>query len=147
MPRVKRKHMKIPEDFELLEDTLDAIEQKMREAENEDQEGKRKQESIWPIFRIHHQRSRYVYEMFYKKKKISRECYEFCLREGYADAALIAKWKKKGYERLCCLRCIQPKDTNFGTTCICRVPTKNLDSNVGLCECSHCGCRGCASGN
>ena len=53
--------------------------------------------------------------------KIDKEVYEFALREGYADKNLIAKWKKQGYERLCCLRCIQPKDTNYGTTCICRV--------------------------
>ena len=32
--------------------------------------------------------------MFYKKKKINRELYEFCVRNQYADAALIAKWKK-----------------------------------------------------
>ena len=32
--------------------------------------------------------------MFYKKKAISRETYNFALREGYADGALIAKWKK-----------------------------------------------------
>jgi hypothetical protein len=49
-----------------------------------------------------------------------------------------------GYERLCCLRCIQPKDHNFGTTCICRVPKKSRDEKVV--ECTHCGCRGCASG-
>jgi len=32
--------------------------------------------------------------MYYKKKEISKELYEFCLEHGYADAALIAKWKK-----------------------------------------------------
>jgi len=62
--------------------------------ENEEHEGKRKAESVWPIFRLHHQRSRYIFEMYYKKKAISRELYEFCLQEKYADASLIAKWKK-----------------------------------------------------
>lgn len=32
--------------------------------------------------------------MFYQKKAITREVYDFALREGYADANLIAKWKK-----------------------------------------------------
>jgi len=32
--------------------------------------------------------------MFYKRKAISRELYNYCLKEGYGDAALIAKWKK-----------------------------------------------------
>lgn len=55
------------------------------------------------------------------------ELYEYCIREGYADKNLIAKWKKQGYENLCCLRCIQTRDTNFGTNCICRVPKGKLE--------------------
>lgn len=55
------------------------------------------------------------------------ELYEFCLKENIADANLIAKWKKQGYENLCCLRCIQTRDTNFGTSCICRVPKAKLE--------------------
>lgn len=35
---------------------------------------------------------------------------------------------QSGYENLCCLRCIQPRDTNFGTTCICRVPKSKLET-------------------
>jgi len=84
--------------------------------------------------------------MFYKKKAISREVYNYCIKEKLADANLIAKWKKSGYERLCCLRCIQPRDHNFGTTCVCRVPTDKLE-NGKVVECVHCGCRGCASGS
>ena len=63
-------------------------------AENEPHEGKRKAETAWPIFRIHHQRSRYIFDLFYRKHEISRELYEFCLREKYADPNLVAKWKK-----------------------------------------------------
>jgi len=63
-------------------------------AENEPHEGKRKAEAVWPIFRIHHQRSRYIYELYFRRKTISRELYDYCLREGIADANLIAKWKK-----------------------------------------------------
>lgn len=55
------------------------------------------------------------------------ELYEYCIKEGYADKNLIAKWKKQGYENLCCLRCIQTRDTNFGTNCICRVPKSKLE--------------------
>ena len=96
----------------------------MRDAENESHEGKRKAESLWPIMRISHTRSRYIYELYYKREAISRELYDWLLKEGYADAkwvasssmsptlsctSLIAKWKKTGYEKLCCLRCIQTK--------------------------------------
>ena len=71
------------------------------------------------------------------------ELYDYCLKERYADANLIAKWKKQGYENLCCLRCIQTRDTNFSTNCICRVPKTKLEEGK-IVECVHCGCRGCS---
>lgn len=116
----------------------------MRDAENEPHEGKRRNESLWPIFRISHQRSRYIYDLYYKREAITRELYDWLLKNGYADGNLIAKWKKEGYEKLCCLRCIQTKDSNFGTTCICRVPIHELKEGIVV-ECQLCGCRGCSS--
>uniref|UniRef100_A0A3B3VSP0 Protein BUD31 homolog n=1 Tax=Poecilia latipinna TaxID=48699 RepID=A0A3B3VSP0_9TELE len=170
MPKVKRSRKPPPDGWELIEPTLDELDQKMREAETDPHEGKRKVEALWPIFRLHHQRSRYIYDLFYKRKAISRELYDYCIKEGYADKNLIAKWKKQGYENLCCLRCIQTRDTNFGTNCICRVPKSKLEvvsltKSFLLCalqrgvrsdvkmvcvlqgriiECTHCGCRGCS---
>uniref|UniRef100_A0A5S6QGA2 Protein BUD31 homolog n=1 Tax=Trichuris muris TaxID=70415 RepID=A0A5S6QGA2_TRIMR len=127
MNRIRAR--KPPEGWELIEASLEEFEQKMREAESEPHEGKRRVEALWPIFRIHHQRSRYIYELFYKRKAISKELYQFCLDNKLADAALIAKWKKPGFENLCCLRCIQTRDTNFGTNCICRVPKTKLEES------------------
>jgi bud site selection protein 31 len=65
---------------------LDDYAKKMRDAENESHEGKRKTESLWPIMRISHTRSRYIYELYYKREAISRELYDWLLKEGYADA-------------------------------------------------------------
>ena len=121
-------------------------------AENEPHEGKRLVETTWPIMRIHHQRSRYIFDLYHKRKAISKELFEYCCAQGLADRALCAKWRVPGYENLCCLRCIQPRETNFGTTCICRVPkhklagTGNASDQGGdktVFECPHCGCRGC----
>jgi bud site selection protein 31 len=145
MPKIRRARGKPPPDgWELIEPTLEELEGKMREAESESHEGKRRTESLWPIFKIHHQRSRYIYDLFWKRKAITRELYEYCLKEKIADANLIAKWKKNGYENLCCLRCIQVRDTNFGTNCICRVPREKLEEGKSVVECIHCGCRGCS---
>ncbi|KRY39035.1 Protein BUD31 -like protein, partial [Trichinella spiralis] len=143
MHRIRAKREMVPKDWEVIESTMEDFDRKMREAQSEPHEGKRRVESLWPIFRIHHQRSRYLFEMYYKKKEISKELYQFCLDQKLADAALIAKWKKPGFENLCCLRCIQTRDTNFGTNCICRVPKSKLDE-ARIIECVHCGCRGCS---
>ncbi|KAK0605578.1 hypothetical protein LWI29_028323 [Acer saccharum] len=145
MPKVKTNRIKYPDGWELIEPTLRELDAKMREAENDPHDGKRKCEALWPIFKIAHQKSQYIYDLYYKRNEISKELYEFCLEQGYGDRNLIAKWKKSGYERLCCLQCIQPRDHNFGTTCVCRVPKQLREAeNV---ECVHCGCRGCASGD
>lgn len=146
MPKVKRGKKLPPEGWEIIEPTLEELHRKMRLAENESNDGKRKMESVWGVMRVHHQRSRYIYEMYYKRKAITKEVYDYCLKEGYADGALIAKWKKTGYEKLCCISCIQPRDTNFGNSCICRVPRQKLDQDKVI-ECAACGCRGCASGS
>ncbi|KAG7027225.1 Protein BUD31-like 2, partial [Cucurbita argyrosperma subsp. argyrosperma] len=143
--QIKTNRVKYPEGWELIEPTLRELQAKMREAENDPHDGKRKCETLWPIFKIAHQKSRYIFDLYHRRKEISKELFEFCLDQGYADRNLIAKWKKPGYERLCCLRCIQPRDHNFATTCVCRVPKHLREEKV--IECVHCGCRGCASGD
>lgn len=42
-----------------------------------------------------------MYELYYEKEGISKELYEWLLKNGYADAQLIAKWKREGYEKVC----------------------------------------------
>ncbi|OMJ28544.1 Protein BUD31-like protein [Smittium culicis] len=145
MSKVRRKRARFPpEGFEEIEPTLKDFEQQMRDAENEPHEGKRRVEAVWPIMKIHHLRTRYIYDLYYKREAISFEVYDYCLQKKLADTNLIAKWKKPGFEKLCCLRCIQPRDTNYGTACICRVPKGKLEEGRTV-ECVHCGCRGCAS--
>ena len=72
----------------------------MKDAENASHEGKKKYEMTWPIFQITHQRSRYIYDLYYEKEAISKQLYDWLLKNGYADAMLIAKWKKQGYEKV-----------------------------------------------
>ena len=107
--------------------------------------------------------SRYIYDLYYNKEAVSKQLYDWLLKNGYADGNLIAKWKKQGYEKvrisggasvysingghglqLCCLRCIQTKETNFNATCICRVPQAQLKDDQTI-ECVSCGCHGCSS--
>ena len=48
-----------------------------------------------------HLGSRYIYDLYYDKEAISKQLYDFLLKNGYADGNLIAKWKKQGYEKVC----------------------------------------------
>ncbi|KAF0685592.1 Aste57867_22560 [Aphanomyces stellatus] len=134
-----------PPGYEYIQPVMDALESELREKTTDPHEGLRKCESMWPIHQINWQRSRYVYDMFYKYNKISREVYDYCLRMKLADANLIAKWKKPGYERLCSTFAINSKNYNYGTVSICRVPRQQLADGQLIQE-RHSGCRGCASG-
>jgi bud site selection protein 31 len=161
MPPVRSSRNKKPppSGFTDIEDTLLDYTNKMRDAQNASTAGKKKHETLWPIFQITHARSKYIYDLYYAREAISKELYDWLLKEGYADKNLIAKWKKQGYEKLCCLRCVQSKETNFGGTCVCRVPRAQLkrqeegdeDGKEGggggaaSMQCVNCGCRGCAS--
>ena len=67
----------------------------MREAETESHEGLRKTEALWPIFKIHHQKARYIFDLFYRRKAISRELYDFCIKESIYDYYFVANLKKQ----------------------------------------------------
>lgn len=112
---------------------------------NEPHEGLRKNESQWPIHQINWQKSRYIYDLYYTYHRISKELYDYCITNKVVDAALIAKWKKPGYERLCSTYVINPRNYKFGTVSICRVPKHCLAPGTEI-EDPMTGCRGCASG-
>ncbi|QOU21394.1 hypothetical protein BRETT_001116 [Brettanomyces bruxellensis] len=155
MPKVSRNHRykfkkEPPEGFSKIEHALNSFSEKMKEAEKQTLEVNRpKYESTWKITMLNHQRSRYIFDLYYKRKLISRKLYDWLIANKFADKELIAKWKKKGYEKLCCLQCIQVGNTNQQTTCICRVPKASMngsDNEQGKhIRCKNCGCRGCAS--
>ena len=96
MPRIRTSRTRPPpEGFEDIEEILEEYETKMRDAEYEPHEGKRKAESTWGIMRITHLRSRYIYDLYYKREAISRELYDWLLDQGYADAACVASHGKQ----------------------------------------------------
>ncbi len=136
MPKIKTtRTKKPPAGYEKIKGQLDAYDEQLKELEGRKlTKTSDKNSNLWEVMKLNHQRSRYVYELYYKKKLISNDLYQWLLKEKYADALLIAKWKKQGYEKLCCLKCLEK-------TCICRVPKKEEKQ-----RCVNCGCYGCASG-
>lgn len=103
MPAVRHasKRKPPPEGFSDIEDDLLVFSNKMKDAQNTSTDNVPKHQAQWPIFQISHQRSRYIYELYYEKEAISKQLYDWLLKNSYADAMLIAKWKKQGYEKVC----------------------------------------------
>ena len=143
--KVRLSGKRKPAGWELIEETLLQFEERLREAVDDPHEGKRKCEAAWPIHRIHYERNRYIYDMYYRQQRISRDLYEFLVREKVADGALISKWRKPGFEILCSMSAIQRSGTNFGTTSICRVPLAQRAGQVMPSVTT--GCVSCVSGD
>lgn len=141
------KKKKAPEGFDYVEPILEALENELRDKVKESNDGKRKTEAMWPVHQINWQKSRYIYDLFYTHNQhISRPVYDYCINQKLIDAALIAKWKKPGYERLCSTYVINPSNYKFGTTSICRVPLFDRSADARAAQDPTTGCRGCASG-
>eukprot|EP00980_Cylindrotheca_fusiformis_P014743 scaffold4009_cov124-Cylindrotheca_fusiformis.AAC.23 len=146
LPQRWHKKKKPPPGFDVVEPTLEALEHELRDKIKETNEKKRKTESLWPVHQINWQKSRYIYDLYYTYHRISKQVYNYCLQQKLVDAALIAKWKKPGYERLCSTYVINPSNYKFGTTSICRVPLKDRSPDQRSAQDPTTGCLGCASG-
>ncbi|KAK6461435.1 G10 protein [Scheffersomyces coipomensis] len=155
MPKVPTKRIKKnsppPEGYDKIRPTLEKLLEKLKQAQSEDDKIKTKNQSLWKIIQLNFQITRYVYDMHYSRHLISKELYGWLLLQNYVNSSLIAKWKKQGYENLCCVQCILVSDKNHKNPCICRVPKDKLFENnedpskIKTLECITCGCKGCAS--
>lgn len=146
MAKIKTKRTKAPPaGFDKIKRQLNDFDLRLKQLTSESTVTKlqNKSEYLFDIFRINFEKSRYVYDLRYKRKLISDELYKYLLKEKYADAALISKWKKQGYENLCCLKCIDTSLNVSRKVCICRLPSKNTEE--GGIKCVNCGCHGCSS--
>lgn len=69
MPKIKTlRTAKPPKGFEEIEPVLEEFQKQMKDAENAPMDAQTKQENYWRIMRLHHQRSRYIYDCYYNKK-------------------------------------------------------------------------------
>lgn len=126
---------------------MEDFEAQMKEAVNEEHDGKRRAELSWKIHRLHWEKNRFIYDLMYKKKVMQKELFEYLVREKIADGALISKWRKPGYEILCSMLAIQKGNHNFGTTSHCRVPMKLRSGQQKITPDVQTGCISCASGD
>lgn len=145
--RRKLKNKKPPEGWELIEEVIEDFERQMKDAVNEEHEGKRKAELTWKIHRLHWEKNRFIYDLMYQRKVLSKELFDYLVREKIADGPLIAKWRKPGYEILCSMLAIQKGNHNFGTTSHCRVPLRLRAAQQRITPDVQSGCISCASGD
>jgi bud site selection protein 31 len=138
MPRVP---LSPPEDYEKVRPFLEQMDAEMQRAVNAPVSSNYA-ENFWPVFQLHHQRSRHIYNLL-QHGEIDRSLYDYLKENGFVDHSLVCHWRRQGYESLCCLRCIQPADTKHGNVCICRVPQKSITAEQ-MVQCDNCGCRGCS---
>lgn len=111
---------KVPEDFHIIEDTLNELEAKLKMKMLERVEGAKSTHSTWPMIQINNQKTRFVHEMYYKYGLISEECFNYCRKNKIIDVDLSDKWLEPGYEKLCCMTAIATINHQFHTVALCR---------------------------
>lgn len=119
-----------------VERELERIQEEMHSAIYDFDSSARREVRMWKVLQLNHRRTRYLHEM-YKEGSISAKFYGACINRRVVDRDLARAWERNGYERACCLICIQREPSS----CICRVPLRKMKEPV---ECSTCGCRGCS---
>lgn len=65
--------------------------------------------------RLSHARSRYIYDLYYKRELISRELYDWLLKQKYADAEYVPT--EDDADILVSLRSGRSKDTRSYAAC------------------------------
>ena len=63
----------MPQGFDQIEEVIEDFEMQMKEAVSDEHEGKRKNESNWKIHRLHWEKNRFIYDLMYKRKVMSKE--------------------------------------------------------------------------
>mmetsp|Transcript_17589 Transcript_17589/g.44608 ORF Transcript_17589/g.44608 Transcript_17589/m.44608 type:complete len:323 (-) Transcript_17589:323-1291(-) len=134
-----------PAGLEAVEPTLQALDEELRRVVADPPHGVSHAEALWPVHQINWQKSRYVYDLYWRYGRISEEVYQYCIDQKLVDGKLMAKWRRPGYEKLCSTYVINPKNYNFGTVSVCRVPRSSLKAGTEFRD-QTTGCRGCASG-
>lgn len=69
----KLKSKKVPEGWSMIEEVIEDFEQQLKDAVADEHEGKRKCEASWKIHRIHWEKNRFIYDLMYVRKVMSRE--------------------------------------------------------------------------
>ena len=111
--RRRLKNKKPPEGWELIEEVIEDFEGQMKEAVNEEHEGRRKNELAWKIHRIHWEKNRFIFDLMYQRKVMSKE--------------LVSMLTWSCFCYVCCVFCTCPA--------LEQLVTAPLDPNL-LCMCS-----------
>ncbi|KNH04018.1 hypothetical protein XU18_0960 [Perkinsela sp. CCAP 1560/4] len=139
MPRFQQDTTGQPREVNLLVDTLNEFEEEMRMAENTPSENSSHYEMFGRILEISRRRTEYVYNLW-RSHEISDITLEYLTHRGIVDEGLIELWQRDGYEKLCCVLCVD-KSMHAGGVCVCRVPQKDRrhEGACRVCHCSGCG--------
>lgn len=71
--RRRLKKNRPPDGWDMIENVIEDFENQMKEAVNEEHEGKRRTELNYKIHRIHWEKNRFIYDLMYQRRVMSKE--------------------------------------------------------------------------
>eukprot|EP00796_Vickermania_ingenoplastis_P000629 gene629-348_t len=73
-----------------------------------DAEAESEMPPLWRVAQINRDRTRYVFNAYYRQKLINKEVFDYCCEMQLIDSGLVKRWRLPGYEKLCCTACAIP---------------------------------------
>merc|ERR1711976_1024194 len=119
----------------------------MKQAVMCDTAQKRNCESSWKIHRIHWEKNLFIFDLMYRRKIMSKNMFEWLIKENMADRTLIEKWRRPGFNTICSLMAIQKSSHNYRTTSHCRVPIAQRPPQLAITPNVKTGCISCYAGH
>lgn len=145
--RLRAKLRKAPGNVDAVADELEEFEARMREATAAPRGNAMNAALTWPVHKLHFQKNRFLHDARYVHGTVSDALLKYLVKEKIADGALLAKWRKPGYDTVCSMSVLTKSNTNFGTVGICRTPLKDRSGQIMPnvqtgCVCCVSGCGG-----
>lgn len=101
-------------------------------------------EIFWKIHKLNWEKNKFIFDLRFRKKKLSTFTYRFLIQNFFIDYNLHILWRLKGYEILCSILVISIHD-GFKNKSICRIPLLLRSSIKRIVMDINTGCISCAN--
>lgn len=128
--RLRAQLRQAPGDVDAVADALEEFEARMREATAAPRGNAMNAALTWPVHKLHFEKNRFLHDARYVHKTIDDGLLKYLVKVKVADGALLAKWRKPGYDSVCSMAVLTKSNTNFGTVGICRTPLKDRSGQI-----------------
>lgn len=104
-------------------------------------------EVFWKIHRIHWEKNRFLFDLYYIKKLITLKKYNYMINLKVVDSHLHSLWRISGFEIICSSIALGKNQFTLKNNSVCRVPILIRLKSATIKPDNSIGCISCVSGD